>query len=125
MFRQDSSIKASSDDKARLAHRALAVVLQHWMVPNLGWTTSMCQEKLQSLRPSILDHRFKNSSSESHGKLLLKKHLENEVGYFDEDWTAALKEQLDAMTIEAFFTTQARISKIFHMLVFCIYLHCE
>jgi hypothetical protein len=70
----------------QLVHRALRVVLQYWMVPNLGWTTMVFQEKLPLLRAAII----KKASQDGKKQTV---YSESETGYFDEDYLIAMQEE--------------------------------
>jgi hypothetical protein len=84
----------------QLAHRALRVVLQHWMVPNLGWTTSIFEEKLPPLRQVIMENLPTISSDTQYEENRLKSHLENEFGYFADANFKALKEELTDTSVQ-------------------------
>ena len=67
-----------------LAYKALTIVLQHWMVPRLGWDIDVVECRLPKLREEIANHRIKLSdvrhkSSEEKDQLkqVTKENLEN------------------------------------------------
>jgi hypothetical protein len=76
------------------------------MVPNLGWGTSVLQEKLPHLRQSIIN-RFKILSPKysEESELALRTNLENEFGYFDEGFAEALRGDLENMTPQSLLNT--------------------
>ena len=83
-----NEIPSKSPRHLSLACQALGIVLQQWMLSNLGWTTSFFEQRLIQLREEIVVDRCSNIATElqpSCTKNLLH-HLELECGYFDEDF---------------------------------------
>jgi hypothetical protein len=98
----------STKGEGELSQRALRVVLQHWMIPNLGWNSKVLQETLSSLRLSIMSHRFKPPSDKetpNQDREDFLSHLENDVGYFDEDYGNLLKKNLNKTTPQSLLNT--------------------
>lgn len=50
----------SSRNSSTIALKALSIVLQHYMVPELGWSMKSCQDELLGLKQSIMEHKVSN-----------------------------------------------------------------
>lgn len=70
---------------------ALHIVLRHWMVLDLGWSTKYFDEWLVRLREKIIVDRIKNVPAEDRcfRRTELMFQLEKEFGYFDETYVDA------------------------------------
>ncbi len=79
-----------STPASALACKALMIVLQHWMVPKLGWNMDILEQRLPRLRDAIVDHRVKlrdvrdkTEVEKDQIKETMREILETDVGYLD------------------------------------------
>ncbi len=92
-----------------LACKALTIVLQHWMVPKLGWNMDALEQRLPRLRDTIVNHRVKlrdvRDKPEEEKDLIkekMKEILETDIGYLDPAFGKLLFERVfdrDPMTV--------------------------
>ncbi len=62
--RRDSKVEFENSNVTSailLACKALTIVLQHGMVPRLGWDMNILEQRLPRLRDAIMNHRVKLS----------------------------------------------------------------
>jgi hypothetical protein len=111
-----------------LAHKALQIVLQHMMIPDLGWSMTIYETSLPKLRKSIVESRlreFTNTAADSTREMAFKKELEwkleNEFGYFDEVFVETLANRLQTVEGQQFLPAMATQVR-FHILKAPIYM---
>ncbi len=75
-------VPAAAAWNASLAFRALAVVLQHWMIPNLGWDITHLKGRLLKAKKCILSYRENVMKTDDTD--IMEHRLRVEVGCFDE-----------------------------------------
>jgi hypothetical protein len=80
-----------------LLRKALNVVLQNWMVLDLGWYPNILESQLPNLRHDILELRMKfsnPSSAKIHRETFLQS-LSMDGFFMDKDWLRLLKSELE------------------------------
>ena len=91
--RRDSKVEFENSNVTSailLACKALTIVLQHGMVPRLGWDMNILEQRLPRLRDAIMNHRVKLSDVRDKTtqdkecmKQIIGGMLEREIGYLD------------------------------------------
>ena len=85
-----------------VAHQALRIVLQYWMLPKLGLCMDMYEQWLPEFRSRIVDAQLREipviNQTVKRAKLMFK--LEKEDGYFDLSYAKSLKITLDRINGE-------------------------
>jgi hypothetical protein len=126
----------SLESSSGLANKALCIVLQHLMIPDLGWYMTIYESSLPKLRESIVESRFvprdtnkKKKTVDDASQIAQRKEfklkLENELGYFDETFVATLTTRLQSVNAQhllrsigsSYSNEQVRIPESF-----CIYI---
>jgi hypothetical protein len=91
-----------------LMHSALLIVLQYWMIPNLGWSTKWYESKLPLLRNALVEDRLRYASNlgkeqkEQHRTTVMQRY-EQEFLYFDNQHLELLKNKLNQETQDRHF----------------------
>jgi hypothetical protein len=91
---------ARSLKSSKAVHSALGVVLQYWMLPNLGWSAEIYKSMLPNIRCEIIDNRLRFASNLSnHDKEELRRDLqfqyERTFAHFDAQHLQLLKDHLN------------------------------
>ncbi len=111
--------KERSTPDSALACKALTIVLQHWMVPKLGWNMDSLEQRLPRLRDAIVDHRVKlrdvrDKTEEEKDQLKdkMRAALETDVGYLDPDLGKFLYENVvDRDPLDVLEAYQIQVTK--------------
>ena len=107
-MKRDHGINQSSPPtklpRKNIAQEALRIVLQYWMIVNLGWSTNYFDNWIKIIRAEIIDGRLQAVSHDARGSLRnqLVFHLENGFGYFDEDYATLKMTSLKNISSEEF-----------------------
>ena len=107
-MKRDHGINQSSPptklSRKNIAQEALLIVLQHWMIVDLGWSTNYFDNWIKTIRAEIIDGRLQALSHNAGGSLRnqLVFHLENVFGYFDEDYATLMMTSLKNISSEEF-----------------------
>jgi hypothetical protein len=108
-----------------LVCKALEVVLQHLMNPDLGWNTAVLQERLPSLNEDIVtsrlallsEHVDKDSMRQKWADDLKKKQLR-----WNSDDILRLKREISEINIESMLPTKPLSDRVSQNKA-CLYLH--
>ncbi len=97
-----------------LTHAALTIVLQHWMIPNIGWSTKLYECKILSIRNALTNDRLRYEEQQDKAQMeqsrrKFSKLYEEELLYFDEIHRRFLK---DALTNEGAAESSLRELKV-------------
>jgi hypothetical protein len=103
---------------SRVTHAALDVVLQYWIIPNLGWTTKLYTSIFPDIRREIIDNKLHlqpNRTLEQKETLrkTLQMQYERTVAYFDAEHLQLLKDKLNSETPEVYLNN-LQVSNIRH-----------
>ena len=88
-----------------LVDGALRVVLQYWMIPDLGWSTTLYKYNLPKIREEIIEDRLRyevnltEDAREEQRKALRKRYSKNYL-YFDKTHLALLQAELNQENAE-------------------------
>jgi hypothetical protein len=94
--------------RTHLIQSALTIVLQYWMIPNLGWPGELYESKLPILRQRIVEDRLRHElhldkdQKEQRRQALIQRY-EREYLYFDSQHLELLQSQIDDETPEKHF----------------------
>jgi hypothetical protein len=96
-----------NQSKSYLNHAALTVVLEYWMIPNLGWSIDKYTAKLPIIRETIIADRLRYESSldrsqSEHIQKELLQHYEREFLYFDTIHAQMLKDAREQEKLETY-----------------------
>jgi hypothetical protein len=92
-------------NQSHLAHAALSITLQHWMIPNLGWSTELYNSMFPEIRRTIIENRLQLEPNlcQDQGEKLhkqLEKQYETTFLYFDMVHCQRLKEKVNDLNAE-------------------------
>jgi hypothetical protein len=76
---------------AELLRKALDVVLQHWMVPNLGWYPHELERTLPDLRQNIAELRSKDLDCAIINVSAFMDSLSSDGFFIAKDWLEHLR----------------------------------
>lgn len=99
----------SSDD---LTTRALSIVLNHLLAPNLGWNISIFDDDLLSIQNQIIElssQQFGKQEPAERSLQQLKNCLQNERGYFDKHWFGKIYHELNQVAAKDLLPTSLHL----------------
>jgi hypothetical protein len=104
---------------SELAGRALSIVLQYWLVPNLGWNINLFDGDFISIQNDIIALSSKHYESERDRALEVKSRLQKEWSYFDNDWLEEIHSDLEDLDVEALVPASSRQVRFHTIREFC------
>jgi hypothetical protein len=106
LYREEQQV--IKEHTSTLAGRALSIVLQYWLVPNLGWNINLFDGDLMSIQNETIALSSKHYESEPDRGLEVKSRLQKEWSYFDNDWLEEIHADLEDLDVEALVPASAR-----------------
>lgn len=88
---------------------ALSIVLQYWMIPNLGWNVEVLRDLIPSIRHKIIELNVNTNDSQQNNRYSIEHLSQSTVGFIDIPWITTLKQQLQNVSIDELFR-QLRVS---------------